>query len=68
MVLAVVVATGNAIIWFVNRFFEPTPVVVRIPETPVSPASIDPKRIAAITAAVNAHTEGEARIDKIEKA
>jgi oxaloacetate decarboxylase gamma subunit len=54
VVLALVVLTGNLLIRFVNR---------------ISPDQdgIAPVKIAVITAAVNAFTEGKGKITKIEK-
>ncbi len=65
LVLLVVVGTGNAIIWFVNRFFEPTPSKMR-PSGEEVPAD-KPGNIAAITAAVQIITKGKGKIVKIEK-
>ncbi len=63
-VLAVVVATGHTIIWFVNKYFEPAPVANRrILPLP----GIDSKKVAAISAAVNTITRGKGKVTRIEK-
>lgn len=63
-VLAVVVATGHAIILFVNRYFEPTPLKAR--QTRLE-GVIDAKKVAAISAAVNTITQGMGKVTRIEK-
>lgn len=55
LVLFLVVLTGNLLIRFVNRL------------APKAVEGIPAKTVAAITAAVDAFTEGKGRITKIEK-
>lgn len=54
VVLALVVLTGNLLIRFVNRISS-------------EEDTISPSKVAAITAAVDAFTQGKGRITKIEK-
>jgi oxaloacetate decarboxylase (Na+ extruding) subunit gamma len=63
--LAIVVATGNAIIWFVNRYMAPQPSGMPPPPSGTEP---DPRVIAAISAAVSAVTRGKGKVSSIEKA
>lgn len=60
MVLMVVVFTGRAIIWVVNRFFDP-------PATTASHPQQDAKVVAVVSAAVQSVTKGRGRVTKIEK-
>ncbi len=65
LVLLVVAGTGNAIIWFVNRYMGSVsyhPVTARDPDYTASS-----KSIAAITAAVHSVTKGKGKVEKIEK-
>ncbi len=65
LVLLVVAGTGNAIIWFVNRYMGAAshhPVIARD-----SGYTAAPKSIAAITAAVHSVTRGKGKVEKIEK-
>ncbi len=57
IVLALVVVIGNLLIIIVNRFFS----------TESTSESINPGKIAAISAAVETVSQGTARIEKIEK-
>ncbi len=59
LVLLVVVATGNVIIWFVNRFYYTGPTAA-VKET-------DPAVVAAITSVIQKVTRGSGRVEKIEK-
>ncbi len=61
LVLMLVVATGNILISFVNRYAKD--VVV----TPAKSENIPTGELVAITAAVEAFTLGKGRITKIEK-
>ena len=63
--LTIVVATGNTIIWFVNRFMAPQSTGMPPPPPASEP---DPRVIAAISAAVSAATGGKGRVSSIEKA
>ncbi len=63
LVLLVVVGIGNAIIWFVNRYF---PVAGEGPST-LKPTTVKAKHLAAIAAAVQTVTRGKGRVQKIEK-
>ena len=63
LVLLVVVGTGNAIIWVVNRYF---PTAGEGPST-LKPGAVKAKHLAAITAAVQTVTRGKGRVQKIEK-
>ncbi len=65
MVLLVVVLTGKAIIWFVNRFFEAAP--TRKTQLHQAEDRIRPQVLAAISAAVKSATKGSGRITNIEK-
>ncbi len=64
LVLLVVVATGHAIIWIVNRFPGHRPGTRET--APATKAAIRPGHMAAIVAAVRTHSRGKARIDSIE--
>ncbi len=65
LVLMVVVATGHAIICFVNRFMgAPSDGVT---ERRTVPPAISHKHMAAIVAAVRMHSRGRARVESIEK-
>ena len=57
IVLALVVAIGNLLINIINRYFAEAP----------SQNAINPKKLAAISAAVDIVSEGKAHIQKIEK-
>jgi len=63
LVLLLVVATGNVLIAIVNRF-----VGEEESKTGGSSSAIAPSKLAAITAAVEAFTEGKGHITKIQKA
>ncbi len=63
LVLLVVVATGNTIIWFVNRFIG----AVATPAAASRQTKAHPKQIAAITTAVHAFTQGKGRVSEISK-
>ncbi len=60
VVLALVVMTGNLLIRIVNAFAKEIPVAP-------SPSSIDPNKLAAITAAVEIATGGKGKITKVER-
>ncbi|TVR42496.1 MAG: hypothetical protein EA394_03460 [Bacteroidia bacterium] len=65
IVLLVVVATGNAIIWFVNRYIGAP---AQEPGKPGSGQLLSHSgRIAALTAAVSTVTRGRGRVTNIEK-
>ncbi len=64
-VLMVVMASGKAIIWFVNNFLHE--VRNKIPDQPDDPPPEHKKKIAAITAAVQHITGGQAKGIRIEK-
>ncbi len=66
LVLLVVVGTGNAIIWFVNRYIS-TATREAATRTKPSPRSPAPETIAAITAAVRTVSGGKGRVTTIEK-
>ncbi len=57
VVLSLVVLIGNVLIYFINKYFS----------SPPEEDSIDPKKVAAITAAVEVVTEGKGQINKIQK-
>ncbi len=59
LVLLIVVATGNVIIWFVNRFYYAGPAAAG--------KETDPAVVAAITAVVQGITKGSGKVEKIEK-
>jgi oxaloacetate decarboxylase gamma subunit len=59
-VLSLVVFTGNLLIRVVNAY---TAEQIPIPAT----SKIEPKKLAAITAAVEVVTKGEGQITKVEK-
>ena len=66
LVLLVVVLTGKVIIWFVNSFFEPA----RAGSSATvagNRSRVNPRVVAAITAAVNSASGGKGRITNIEK-
>ncbi len=63
LVLLLVVTTGNLLIAFVNRF-----VGEEVPKNSGNISDISPNKVAAITAAVEAFTEGKGHITKIQKA
>lgn len=60
LVLFLVVVTGNLLIRLVNRF-------VSEELAQPSPASIEPNKLAAITAAIETITQGKGKITKVEK-
>lgn len=64
-ILFIVVFLGNVIIQFVNRFI---PEIKTIPAvvTPNS-STIDPKKMAAIVAAVQIVSEGKGKVVNVEK-
>ena len=64
-VLMVVMAGGKAIIWFVNSFLATT--LPGITDKPSDPPPERKKQTAAIVAAVQSITGGQARSVKIEK-
>ena len=61
-VLLFVVLAGNGLIWFVNKF-----VPLQQSEPISNPDDLDPRKVAVITAAVEAATGGKGAIKKIEK-
>ena len=63
-VLMVVMASGKAIIWFVNTFHHE--IQPKIPEQPDDPPPEHKKKIAAITAAIQHITGGQANGIHIE--
>ncbi len=65
IVLLVVVATGNAIIWFVNRYIGSP--VKEAGKSGSGQLQSHSGRIAAIAAAVNTVTRGRGKITSIEK-
>lgn len=66
-ILALVVLTGNSLVRIVNRF-APLPAKVKQNSSiQTSSSLISQKKIAVITAAVSAVSQGKAKIEKIEK-
>lgn len=63
VILGLVVVVGNLLIGFVNRF---VPAPVADPDRPAS-GSLESKKIAAITAAVEFVTMGKGKITEIKK-
>ena len=61
-VLLFVVLAGNGLIWFVNKF-----IPLQRSEPISKPDALDPRKVAVITAAVEAATGGKGGIKKIEK-
>lgn len=61
VVLLLVVLTGNVLIRLVNRLD------ASIPRGGISPQRVSSQQIAAITAAVEAVTEGRGKIESIKK-
>ena len=62
IVLLLVALAGNGLIWFVNKF-----VPLPQPEPVPNLDTLDPRKVAVITAAVEAATGGKGSIKKIEK-
>ena len=62
IVLLLVVLAGNGLIWFVNKF-------VPVPQQETTPpfGTLDPRKVAVITVAVEIATEGKGAVKKIEK-
>lgn len=60
VILMLVVAVGNLIIMFTNRFLPP-------PDDAEKGKYIDPKKLAVIVAAVDIVTKGKGKIANIEK-
>jgi oxaloacetate decarboxylase gamma subunit len=58
IVLALVVAIGNILIIIINKYFSKEPTLTQ---------NINPQKLAAISAAVESVSDGQARIQKIEK-
>lgn len=65
LVLMVVVATGRAIISFVNRFMDASP--IRAKDRRAAATAVSPKHMAAIVAALRVHSRGKARVESIER-
>lgn len=69
VILFLVVSAGRLLIYIVNTYFPFTADEgnLKIPRTIYSPKGIDPKKLAAITAAVEHITHGQGKITSIEK-
>ena len=63
VVLSLVVLVGNGLVSFVNKFVPDSLSV----QSNNQQTTIDPAKIAAITAAVEIFTNGKGQVDKIEK-
>jgi len=71
LILLLVVLSGKALISIINRFFPLPPEKVkkeRTRSTPFPSRKVNPKKLAAIVAAVEAVTGGRGTVTKIEKA
>lgn len=67
-VLALVVATGRALIWAVNRITKELPNVKKSTHSTLQvEREINPQKMAAIVAAVEIVTKGKGRISSVEK-
>lgn len=67
-ILGLVVLSGRALIWFVNRYLpDAAKLPTALPEVVKKDPRIDPKKLAAITAAVEQISGGRAHIVKIEQ-
>ncbi|MEQ9424032.1 MAG: OadG family transporter subunit [Cyclobacteriaceae bacterium] len=64
VVLTLVVVVGNGLTIFVNKFV-PEKVVQEVKRT--TSGAINPKKLAAITSAVEIFTQGKGKITRIEK-
>lgn len=64
-ILFLVVLLGNLIIRFVNRFIPELQIVSKT--IPSKSVSIDPKKMAAIVAAVQIVTSGKGKVVNVEK-
>lgn len=70
LVLGIVVLLGRSLIWVVNRYAKevaPSGLPPRRPKSPAQEQVIPAKELAAIIAAVDWATHGQASITKIEK-
>ncbi len=63
LVLLVVVGTGNAIIWVVNRYFPASGKGL----PPIKTSAVKATHLAAIAAAVQTVTRGKGKVKKVEK-
>lgn len=66
IILFLVVIIGNVIIKIVNRFMPDTQVLAPKVDRAIS-AAIDPRKVSAIVAAVQAVTNGKGKVENIEK-
>lgn len=64
IILLLVVAIGNAVILLTNRY---VPVVQKTATGDVAIKGTNPQKLAAIAAVVDMITQGEGRIDSIQK-
>ncbi|MEO1712367.1 MAG: OadG family protein, partial [Bacteroidota bacterium] len=68
LVLALVVATGQLIIFLTNRYITPAPATSTRKSRPSSAStSVSPATIAVLTAAVEAATQGQGAIHSVVK-
>ncbi len=66
VILSLVVAIGNLIIRFVNKYL-PEEVVKKVQQVTNSSGDLNRKKVAAIVSAVKIVTEGKGHVTKIEK-
>lgn len=67
-ILGLVVLSGRVLIWFVNRYLpDAAKLSTALPEAVKKEQRIDPKKLAAIAAAVEQISGGKAHIIKIEQ-
>ncbi|MEM1219033.1 MAG: OadG family protein [Bacteroidota bacterium] len=68
LVLALVVATGQLIIYLSNRYIAPAPTAAaRKGRVPSGSTSVSPATVAVLTAAVKAATHGQGTIHSVVK-